>query len=374
MHGLFHKPIFMSLYFFPRDRQFWLYHCSALAVGLAVTIIIVLMGGYMVLYQISRSLAWLPLYTLAVLGFRWLYKRYSGQTIPMARVIAYAVIYSALAGVALAAVLQMIVLPLFWEDFVAKFTSAGMTPEYQDYLFRTISGEIPVNHMFVLAWSFMYISVTASQRVQKTELNNLRLQNNLKEAQLASLSNQLNPHFLFNSLNNIRFMIHEDAQRADSMIISFSEILRYSLESSTYEKISLDKELAIIEKYIAIVRTQLEERLRFRMRIDSAVHQALVPPMVLQMLVENAIKHGLEQLPAGGMLTLDVHQQGGQLVVKVCNDMPVSTGVPRDGMGIGLRNIGQRLALLYGERAVFDVSRSATEFTVHLSLPLERAL
>jgi sensor histidine kinase YesM len=363
----------MQLHFFPRDRQFWLYHCSALAVGLSVTIAMTVWWGYMAQYQIASSVAWLPLYTLAALAFRWLYQRYAGETIPMGRLIAFAVLYSAVTGVVMAAILQTLVLPLFWDGFLAKFTHFKMSTDYTEFLFRRIREDVPQNQMFVLVWSFIYISVTANRRVRKTELFNLRLQNSLKDAQLSSLSNQLNPHFLFNSLNNIRFMIHEDAQCADRMIISFSEILRYSLESSKQEKIRLGQEVAIIEKYIAIVRTQLEERLRFDMRIDAALHDALVPPMVLQMLVENAIKHGLEQLHAGGTLTLEAARDEGQLVFKVCNDTPPMQGKPRDGLGIGLRNIVQRLSLLYGERASLAVDHSETQFKVALTLPLEHA-
>lgn len=361
----------MPLYFFPRDRQFWLYHCSALAVGLAVTLGMAVLWGYMVGYQVASSLAWVPIYTLAALGFRWLYLRYSGHTAPMGRLIAFAVIYSAVAGLAIAALLQLLVMPFFWPKFLAKFQSTGRPLDYADFLLMNIRSDGVVNQMFVLVWGFIYVSVTTSRRAHKTEMSNLRLQNNLKEAQLSSLSNQLNPHFLFNSLNNIRFMIHENAQRADNMITSFSEILRYSLESSTRGKVSLGHEVSIIEKYIAIVGTQLEERLRFRIAIGHELHEALVPPMVLQMLIENAIKHGLDQLHAGGTLTLEAAQQDGDLVFKICNDMP-ATIEPRDGMGIGLRNIAQRLALLYGERASLAIANTASQFSVILTLPLER--
>lgn len=361
----------MPLYFFPRDRQFWLYHCSALAVGLCVTLGMAILWGYMVAYQVITGLVWVPFYTLAALGFRWLFLRYAGQAAPMGRLIAFAVIYSAVAGVAIALLLQLLVLPFFWAKFLAKYQSMGRTLEYTEFLFLNIRSEGVVNQMFVLVWSFIYVSVTTRRRAQETAMFNLRLQNNLKEAQLVSLSNQLNPHFLFNSLNNIRFMIHENAQRADDMITSFSEILRYSLESSKESKVSLRHEVSIIEQYIAIVGTQLEERLRFRMAIGQELHAALVPPMVLQMLVENAIKHGLEQLHAGGTLTLEAAQQGSDLVFKVCNDMPAASEA-RDGMGIGLRNIGQRLALLYGDRASLDIDRTATRFSATLTLPLER--
>jgi hypothetical protein len=363
----------MPLHFFPRDRQFWLYHGSAIGVGLAVTLGMALMAGQLVGFRVVMSVAWIPAYTLAALGFRWLYQRLHGEKFGMGRLIAGAVAYSALAGAAMASVLQSAILPLFWSTVRARYAAAGLPVEYNTYLWMSIRDAGPQDQMFVLAWSFIYISVTASRRVRNTELSNLRLQNSLKDAQLSSLSNQLNPHFLFNSLNNIRFMIHEDAQRADAMITSFSEILRYSLESSRQEKISLAQEMAIIRKYIAIVEVQLEQRLTFRMRIADELQQALVPPMVLQMLVENAIKHGLDQLHAGGSLTLDAALHGDQLRFEVANDTPPSSAARPPGMGIGLRNIAQRLALLYGERAALNVQPGEGRFIVTLTLPLEYA-
>jgi len=363
----------MPVHFFPRDRQFWLYHCSAIGLGLAVSVGVALTEGKMAGYRVTMSVAWVPLYTLAVLGFRWLYKRHRGEAAGMGRLIAGAVLYSALAGAVMALLLQSAVLPLYWSGIEAKYAKVKVPIKYMTFWFLGIRQDGLQNQIFVLAWSFIYISVTASRRVRNTELSNLRLQNTLKEAQLSSLSNQLNPHFLFNSLNNIRFMIHEDAQRADRMITAFSEILRYSLESSRQEKISLSEEIAIIRKYIAIVEVQLEERLTFRMTIADQLHQALVPPMVLQMLVENAIKHGLEQLHAGGTLTLDAVQHGEQLRFDVSNDMPAASDAKTAGMGIGLLNIGQRLELLYGGRASLDVTAAPSRFTVQLSLPMERA-
>ncbi len=363
----------MPFHFFPRDRQFWIYHGTAVAVGLSVTVALAIAFGQMVRYQVATSVAWVPLYTFAALGFRWLYKRMHGEAVGMGRLIAAAVLYSALAGALMAVVLQLAVFPFFWPTFQAKYASMDVPIDYNTLLFIGMRDAGPQNQMFVLAWSFIYISVTASRRVRQAELFALRLQNNLKEAQLSSLSNQLNPHFLFNSLNNIRFMIHEDAQRADTMITSFSEILRYSLESSQHEKVSLGHEVSVIQKYIAIVETQLEDRLVFSMDIAKGLHAALVPPMVLQMLVENAIKHGLDKLQAGGTLSLAAAAHGDTLRFDVCNDSPATSAAPATGMGIGLHNIGQRLALLYGERAALVVDAGATEFAVQLRLPLEYA-
>lgn len=198
----------------------------------------------------------------------------------------------------------------------------------------------------------------------------MRLQNSLKEAQISSLSNQLNPHFLFNSLNNIRFMMHENARHADNMIVALSEILRYSLESSKHDKVRLSQEIAIIERYIAIVKIQMEERLHFSMEIPDSLASCQLPPMVLQMLIENAIKHGLDQLPRGGSLRVQAEQEGAQLILRVVNDQPTNRE-EQDGMGIGLHNIRQRLQLLYGDRASLSIVQDPAQFTVTIKIPKE---
>jgi two-component sensor histidine kinase len=363
----------MALHFFPREREFWIYHLSAVAVGLMASTAIAVLWGHMVSLQIYTSLAWIPFYTLAVLALRWLYKRRGGDAVPMARLIAIVVLYSAAAGVLVGAAVTTAVMPLYWRTITAKYKALKIPVVASEIVLLKFMDEAPKSQLFVAVWGFIYISVSGSRRIKNAELFNLRLQNNLKEAQLSSLSNQLNPHFLFNSLNNIRFMIHEDAQRADAMITSFSEILRYSLESSRHDKVSLGHEVSIIGKYLAIVKTQLEERLDFSLRIAPGLDDALMPPMVLQMLVENAVKHGLDQLQGGGTLNVEARQQGRSLLLEVRNDAPGMPAAVPGCTGIGLLNIEQRLHLLYGELAILTVARADGVFTVAITLPLERA-
>ncbi|NHZ98804.1 sensor histidine kinase [Massilia sp. CCM 8734] len=362
----------MPLHFFPRERDFWLYHFSAVAVGLMASIAIAVVWGFMVRLQVYTSLVWIPFYTLAVLLLRWLYKRRGGDAVPIARLIAIVVIYSALAGMVIGACVTAVVTPMFLKTISAKYKALKIPVIPSELIMNKFMDEAPKSQLFVAIWGFIYISVSSSRRIKNAELFNLRLQNNLKEAQLSSLSNQLNPHFLFNSLNNIRFMIHEDAQRADAMITSFSDILRYSLESSRHEKVSLHHEVGIITKYLAIVKTQLEERLDFSLRIAPGLDDALMPPMVLQMLVENAVKHGLDQLQGGGTLNVDARQLGQCLQLEVRNDAPDAQVATPGCTGIGLLNIEQRLHLLYGELATLDAAHADGVFKVAITLPLER--
>ena len=360
----------MADHFFPRKRTFWIYHCSALAVGLAVTIAMAAAWGSMSGYQIVSSIAWMPIYTIAVLAFRLCYRRLEADRAPMVKLIAATVAYSAFAGALIALALIACLLPLYWEQFAARYAAAGIDMTLGRVLVDRMLDHAPQSQLFVCVWSFIYISVAKARKAAEADLFNLRLANNLKDAQLSNLSNQLNPHFLFNSLNNIRFMIHEDARKADAMITSLSEILRYSLESTRRDKVPVSDEVDIVRKYLAIVGAQYEDRHAFALRVPPSLRSMLVPPMTLQMLAENAVKHGLDQLREGGSLAIDISDQGERLVLDVRNDAPLD-GLKQHGMGIGLRNIEQRLGLLYGTNATLKANAHPGAFHVRIELPKE---
>ena len=360
----------MALRFFPRDPQFWRYHLGASAFCLLVTLLTIVLWSPLVLQDSVATAAWLLPYTLAVLGFRRLYKARNWQALPMARLVAIAVAYASATAVLVALCVAAFTLPFFWDAMAAWYAAQGAPLAAGPYLLRTVSSSSLQAQVFLCAWIFLYISFTGSRDARMRELDNARLHAALREAQLRSLSNQLNPHFLFNSLNNIRFMIHEDALRADAMLVGLSDILRYSLRGDERGQVRLGEELEIIERYIAIVGAGLEERLRVRIDIPAALHDCLVPPLLLQMLVENAVKHGLEPLRAGGLLMLDGAEVDGLLRLVVENDRPAAAS--RDGLGIGMRHLAQRLALLYGDRDTHAVDDSGGRYRVTLSLPLER--
>jgi len=355
--------------FLPRERQFWIYHGAAMAFVVMVTLVSILLFGHLDANTLASTLAWMPAYTLAVLGFRWLYHQRRWAELPMRRLVPVVIGYSSLSGFAVMAAVAGLVMPFFWQQISAS------RPDFNalDFLARNILGNGLQAQLFISAWAFVYVSAAAAQRAREGELQNLRLQMSLKAAQLSSLANQLNPHFLFNTLNNIRFMIHEDGGRADAMIVALSELLRYSLESSQQGKTRLSQELSIIEAFISIMRTQMEDRLDFRISVPDSIHSCLLPPMVLQLLLENAIKHGLEHLPQGGMISVVGEDRGDSLRFRVINDMPPIPARTKPGLGLGLPNIGHRLRLLYGDRATLETQQTAGRFQVELSLPKEFA-
>lgn len=360
-------------HFFPKNKQFWLYHGSLLAVmTVAQLILFILVEQYFLLNTVIQ-VAWLPLYTISVLIYRYYYKTRSWQRFSMSKIIPLTLVISLVLAIMMSLFTLAIICPFFWTEFLGAEVLAKENRTLIGRLAAFIFYNSVISLLFISIWAFIYIAVTTSRQVKESEIKSLRLENSLKEAKLASLTNQLNPHFLFNSLNNIRFMIYENAAHADEMITAFSEILRYSLTSSKQDKVGIEEELSIIDRYIDIVRLQLGDKLDFQLHFSSSCQQCLIPPMALQILVENAIKHGIENSKTKARLSVNIINKDGVLLIEVCNPVASSVAMPIQGTGTGLKNIKQRLNLLYGELAQLSVTLLENNFTVTLVIPMEKS-
>lgn len=218
-------------------------------------------------------------------------------------------------------------------------------------------------------WIAVYLVVQSAQSRRAAEMESLRAAVVAREAQLRSLQQQLNPHFLFNCLNGLRGMINEDRARAQEMVTRLAELLRASLRQDECNAIPLEDELATVNAYLDLESVRLEERLRIRREIEPGVQSALIPPMLFQGLVENALKHGIARLATGGDLVLRIARQGTQLRLEVEN-----TGMVSDpsGNGIGLANARERLRLLYGENAALTLTQPAPDYVrATVTLPFQ---
>jgi len=362
----------MKVLFFPHDQKFWLDH-GLFMLFLAVTQMVIIVP----LYEYARflffcDLFWFPFFTLAVLIFRYLFKTLGWDSFSSKQFLECSLVFSISSGLTIAILMSAIFSSFYWTEI-----TIDIIPHNKGSLSvaKLVAGSIVGNWIqttiFISAWIFLYNSITSTKKMKDAELRYFRAQHSLKEATLNSLSNQLNPHFLFNALNNIRFMIHENQANADRMITSLSDILRYSLESSRREKVSLAEEITIIERYIDIVKSQLEERLDFQLSINEELYEYLVPPMVLQMLIENGIKHGLENIQHGGEIKVSCENLDYSLRFQITNDIPKSPVSKVPSTGIGLNNIRRRLELLYGDASELLVSKNEHKFIVTLTIPKE---
>ena len=223
----------------------------------------------------------------------------------------------------------------------------------------------------VLAWQLLYFGEHALARTRRAELQRVQLESASREAALAILKAQLNPHFMFNCLNSIRALIAEDPARAQHVVTLLAGLMRYSLSNASTETVPLSRELDVVRDYLELEGVRLEERLEVAFDVAPSCLSVPVPGMIVQSLVENAIKHGIARLPAGGRVEVHARREGGRLLLGVANSAPADPA-PRAAAstGVGLRNARERLRLLYGGGASLVLDRTEPARThARLSLP-----
>jgi signal transduction histidine kinase len=186
------------------------------------------------------------------------------------------------------------------------------------------------------------------------ELRTARLEGALAGAQLRALQAQLQPHFLFNTLNTIASLIPENPAVAEEMVESLADLLRAALRDGGQYEVALAREMELLDQYLRIQELRFEDRLRVRRSLQAGLSDTLVPPLLLQPLVENAIKHGVGPRPGGGAVSVRVERSGDHLVIVVEDDGPGFTAQARDGGGLGLANTRARLERLYGDAATLE--------------------
>jgi LytS/YehU family sensor histidine kinase len=204
----------------------------------------------------------------------------------------------------------------------------------------------------VLFWSafFLFRGIGYYQRYREKERMAAQLQSQLVQAQMRALRMQLNPHFLFNTMNGISSLMRTDVAAADLMLEQLSRLLRITLHRGEAQFIPLSDEMEFIEMYLAMQDRRYAGRVRQQMSIDPSVHDAIVPTMILQPIVENAYAHGLARLSANGVLAIEAAAEGSLLRLTVTNTgVGLHRGKSSVGNGVGLTNVQDRLRMHYGE-------------------------
>lgn len=210
---------------------------------------------------------------------------------------------------------------------------------------------------FIGIWVGLYFGYNYYHQYRESLLAQLTLEARMQAAELKVLKAQLNPHFLFNALNTIRALTPKELAAPRRAVTSLSELLRASLSLSQTERVSLAQELEVVEHYLTLETLRFENRLRVERDIDPAALDWQLPPFALQTLVENAVNHGIAQLPEGGSISIRAAVQDGLLRIVV--DNPGHLLPNRRSTGLGLQNARSRLALLFGPTASLDLDQSS---------------
>lgn len=232
------------------------------------------------------------------------------------------------------------------------------------------------NIYVLLAWIGLYLGIRYYRQLQDETQRSLAAHRIAHQAQLKMLRYQLNPHFLFNTLNAISTLVLDrDNDTANRMVQRLSAFLRHSLDSDPMQRVTLRQELDALMLYLDIEKLRFAERLRIETRIADDCWTALLPSLLLQPLVENAIKYAIAPQVAGGRLRLEAERDGAALVLQVIDDgpgvvKPNGDGLPA-GCGVGLRNTRERLRVLYGTDGQLDLHARDSGVAVVLRLPFE---
>jgi two-component system, LytTR family, sensor kinase len=215
------------------------------------------------------------------------------------------------------------------------------------------------NFFIFFTWNLLYYSYHFVENNRQHEVNTLKLQALVKELELTTIKSHINPHFIFNALNSIRALVDENPQRARTAITELSNILRSSMHAEKSETVPLAKELNIVEDYLALEQMRFEERLKIEMQIEDETLFLPIPPMMLQTLVENAIKHGISKKINGGSIRIISHLNNGMHELIVQNTGQLNGHI--NGEGFGIKSTENRLKLLYNDKASFLLENIDTE-------------
>jgi hypothetical protein len=221
--------------------------------------------------------------------------------------------------------------------------------------------------LFLLALAVHYVLI-AFETARQAERRQLELEILTRDAELRALRAQIDPHFLYNSLNSISALTASDPSGARRMCLLLGEFLRNTLHVSTRQRIPLADELALADRFLSIEQVRFGSRLRIERRVDEASSACLVPPLILQPLVENAVTHGIARVLEGGVIRLGISRDNGRCAIVLENPCDPDGAAPRSG-GVGLDNVRRRLDAMFGREASMDTHAEAGQFRVELHLP-----
>jgi sensor histidine kinase YesM len=223
---------------------------------------------------------------------------------------------------------------------------------------RFISGFINTS-ILILLWCLIYYVVHYMENYKKKEIESLIWEAAVKDYELKTLKSQLNPHFMFNAMNSIRALIEEDPESAKVAITKLSNILRYSLQMERMERVPLEDEIETVKNYLDLERIRFEDRLKYKLDIDRSTEKIEIPPMMIQTLIENGIKHGVAKRTEGGEIQLKskmlTTSNGPKLKIEIRNSGHFSEEQLKNSIGFGVSNTKHRLNLLFGDEAYFTI-------------------
>lgn len=269
-----------------------------------------------------------------------------------------------------------VLLSVFFAGLVGlleTFLSRVLVLEYKEEVLMGLQQKISTNiftsFIYFFIWNCIYFIYHYVEQSRKNQVDNLKLEALVKSLELKTIKANINPHFIFNALNSIRALIDEDPSRARVSVTSLGNILRSSMLSDQLETITLEKELELVEDYLALELIRFEDRLKVEYEIEEDALDNPVPPMMLQTLVENAIKHGIGKSVEPGSIKIIALENDGTFYLQVINDGKLT--IQNEKEGFGLQSTETRLQLIFAGKANFRICQlNEKEVLAEVTIPL----
>ncbi|MEX2567636.1 MAG: histidine kinase [Cyclobacteriaceae bacterium] len=334
-----------------KNKLYWLLQVFGWLSFALVNLFFVSMARGITPIQIGAYFSLAIFYFLSTHFFRFLIKNKNWLNFPIARLISHVLV-----AVLILSLLNTLTQVLINWIFGTLYPREDLRP-------LVILANLFTSFLYYSLWSLLYFLFYFLDNYNSS----LKFQARINEIKLIHLRNQLNPHFIFNALNSVRALVDEDPSKAKSAITQLSNILRYSLIMDKHKTIPMAEELNTVKDYLNLESIRFEERLTVHYEIEKKAYQYRIPPMMLQTIVENAIKHGISNLIKGGLI--EVKCTVGLLDdlyiwVRNSGQLKMDRKSKKSGEGHGLANTVQRLKLIYGNRASFKIFNYGLDFVV----------
>lgn len=338
------------------NRNFWIIQSISWGALMLLNFILQTASGYPAKLGLMNSITVFPIFFLITSGYRMVIKKLNLNLFNFGRTVLIILLSSALLTIITIIITNLIIRYVF--------VYRGLTPE-------EIMMNAPNFAIMLIVWNVLYFMIHYLHNWKNAESEKWQLAAAVKEAELGNLKSQINPHFIFNALNNIRALISEDPDKARNMITKFSDLFRYSLLHTAKEEVKLSEEIDIVEDYLTLLSIQFEERLQYKIKVDKDLMDEMIPPMILQLLVENSIKHGISEIPEGGEVEIWITKGDQYLCIQVRNTTnKYSVNKIEQKLGIGLSNLKNRIQLYYGKAATVELLEDPTFTTALVKIPI----
>jgi len=256
--------------------------------------------------------------------------------------------------------------------YFAVISIVNDTDMFGDFFVKTIKSRFIIGILYYFLLTAFYYIVIYYSGFQERTLKETELKNLVTESELRSLKFQINPHFIFNSLNSMSALTEIDPKKAKQMIIKLADFLRYTLANNDRQKNSLNEELKNIKLYLDIEKIRFEEKFIYVEELHEECGKTEIPSMILQPLFENAIKHAVYETLDAVTIKLSCTKQDDFLKITLCNNFEGESH--KKGAGVGLKNIKDRLSLIYQQDNLMEIKKESGKFIVNIYIPLQKAV